>query len=195
MTILTEPEFLTRAASHGVVPDRRYAEPRCLVYEPCRGDRRFWQRPRGADEVRPFLAHVLAGLDGWAFCDLWPRGGRWFNPDPPHSRLDENRALVRYGGPVPDGFRGALRFPPAESGHLLNLIDDRSRTAWNVADDLFVVPDHATQFLHLDHHGVIHVRCADAERMDGFIRHMDAGGVALPEKLPDETFKPPSWMK
>jgi hypothetical protein len=100
-----------------------------------------------------------------------------------------------YGGPVPDGFRGALQYATAETEHLVNMIEARSRTAWCVTDDLFVIPDHATQFLYLDHHDVLHVKCCDAARMERFIRHMARGGYTLPVEPPDETFKRPSWMK
>ena len=103
--------------------------------------------------------------------------------------------LALYGGHVPDGFQGAIFYSTMASEHLVNFIAARCRTAWCVTDDLFIVPDHARQFLHVDHHNVVHVQCADSVRMERFIQHMTSGGYTLPEHVPDATFKQPYWMK
>lgn len=195
METLSEEQFLIWAASLGVVPDWRYSPPRCLVYEGGRGESRFWDIPRQTDELGSFLSHLMGGVEPWRACYVWPRGGCWRNPHPPRSRIDEERALALYGGRIPDGFRGAVRYSTEQVQYLLNLIAARSRTACSVTDDLFVVPDHASQFLYVDHHDVIHVECVDSVRTERFIRHMAGGGYTLPEEVPDGTFKQPGWMK
>src|SRR5688572_24918227 len=128
MNTVAEMEFLAWASSRGVVPDERYSPPRCLVYEADRGDSRFWELPQSPDQRHSFFSHLLSGLNRWNFCNVWPRGGVWHNPTPSHSRIDEARALARFGGRIPDGFRGALKYLTAEIESLLNLIDARSHT-------------------------------------------------------------------
>lgn len=195
MTRVPAETFLSWAAGLGVIPDERYASPRCLIYRDERSHSRFWNLPREPDELRTLLAHVLCGLEAWDSCYVWPRGGCWHSSQPPRSRIEEERALALYGGHIPDGLRGAVCYSTQEAPHLINLIDARSRAAFCVSDDLFVVPDHATAFLHMDHHDVVHVECSDAMRMERFIHHMASGGYALPDELPDVTFKRPEWMK
>lgn len=195
MKTIDEEEFLSWAEAMGVVPDARYAPPRCLAFANGSGESRFWTIPRPQDRARQFFSHVLSGLEPWTLCNVWPRGGRWSDEHPPRSRIEAERTLALFGGHVPDGFRGARLYRAPEIELLVNLIVLRSRAAWCVTDDLFVVPDHARQFIHLDHHGVARVKCADSLRMDQFIRHMAAGEYWLPQELPDPTFKRPGWMR
>ena len=195
MEAVDEVAFLSWSASRGVTPDGRYNPPRCLVFQHDRSESRFWERPPRPGDSRAFFGHLLAGLEPWRVCYLWPRGGRWSNPHPARNRLEEDRDLGLYGVSVRDGFRGALACRAGQAEHLLDLIEDRSRSALCVYDDLFVLPDHATQILYWDHHEVVHVECADAAEMERFVLHMSRGGYALPEALPDETFKRPGWMK
>ena len=65
----------------------------------------------------------------------------------------------------------------------------------SVAEDLYVVPDHARCILQTDHHNVIHVSCRNSADIDTWVKGMQERGFALPEDLPDSTFKTPGWMR
>jgi hypothetical protein len=66
---------------------------------------------------------------------------------------------------------------------------------WSVGEDLYVVHDHARFILQTDHHNVIHVSYRSSADVDEWVRQMEGRGCALPEEVPDSTFKRPDWMK
>lgn len=104
------------------------------------------------------------------------------------------RGVILSGAGIPAGFAGAVRFTAAEADRLVAVVFAHLSFGWSVPDDLFIVPDHARQLLHTDHHGVVHVDFADGARVARFVEHMRGEEFALPEELPDATFKKPDWM-
>jgi hypothetical protein len=64
-----------------------------------------------------------------------------------------------------------------------------------VSDDLYVVPDHGRHLLQTDHHGVIHASFRTEESLNACVAEMARREFALPDEIPDSTFKPPGWMK
>jgi hypothetical protein len=107
---------------------------------------------------------------------------------------DQVRDNVLISAGVPLGIEGAVRFSDAETDKLVTAIFAQLVFGGSVVDDLFVVPDHGRQFLQTDHHDVVHVCFADQKRIKPFIAHMAREDYALPDELPDETFKKPDWM-
>jgi hypothetical protein len=194
MDLKSNEDFLAWTTTRGIALDARYGPPQCLVYLREDAPRRFWECPKGRRELTRFVQHVLAGLDPWEICCLWPRGGRWRDPRPARNRTAEIRSRVTYGLPVPDRFEGAVEFVPHEVEQLGAWVLRMIREGCCVRDDLFIVPDHGRQLINTDHHGVVHVACQETARLLQFIEHMTLGGYELPQDLPDATFKRPSWM-
>jgi hypothetical protein len=158
-------------------------------------DARFWTFDRADRGIFELFARLVDGLAPWSWSFVWPRGGEWQGDDVPRDRLESLRISAAIGPLVPPGYRGAIQYHESERSFFISRLVRRARVAWNTFDDLFVIPDHGQCMLGLDHHGVMHVDCADGRRMQAFIEHMVAGGYRLPDDVPDWTFKKPDWMK
>jgi hypothetical protein len=195
MDVIDAQRFLSSAGKLGIAPDERYAHPQCLTYVPHRGHYRFWNVPQRATAIPFFVSHLLAGLERWEECYLWPRGGRW-----PRSRehrviMDDVRGMILGGAGIAAGFEGAARFGADELDRLVTAVFAQVPFGRCVSDDLFLVPDHGRCFLWTDHHDVVHVQFSDEKDVEPFIRHMAAKNFALPADVPDGTFKRPDWMR
>lgn len=193
--LISADKFLAWTDTVGIAPDGRYAPPQCLVYVPHRPHHRFWAVPGRAAELPFFVSHLLAGLDPWSACVVWPRGGVWpqlYGDDRPG---DQVRRIILGGAGVPAGYEGAVRFTAAEADKLTAVVFAHLVLGWSVPDDLFIIPDHGRQMLQTDHHDVVHVEFAEAEAVEPFVRHMAEEEYLLPADPPDQTFKRPDWMQ
>jgi hypothetical protein len=88
-----------------------------------------------------------------------------------------------------------VKLERAELDKLVTLMFSTTVFGWSVGEDLYIVPDHARYIVQTDHHNVIHVSCRSSADVDGWVRQMEERGFALPEEVPDSTFKRPDWMK
>lgn len=178
MTPVATSDFLLWARTCGIAPDDRYDEPRCLVYLPYRDYDRFWVVPKSPEAIPYFAEQLLAGLGDWATCYLWLREGQWPSARHSNSSNDVVRDLIFRAAQVPDGFEGALQFSKSEQGKILGIISAVLMYGWSAGEDLFVIPNHGKVFLQTDHHGVVHVNCADANLPATFVAHMAENGFA-----------------
>jgi hypothetical protein len=194
MQAISNEKFLSWASSREIVADMRYSPPQCLTYLPNRPHHRFWIVPERAAALPFFVEHLLAGMDPWSECYLWPRGGRWLQSNATDRMTDRVRDNILTSAGVPLGFEGAVRYSDAETHKLVTAIFAQLVFGWSVVDDLFVVPDHGRQFLQTDHHDVVHVCFADEKQIEPFIAHMAGEKYLLPDEPPDATFKKPDWM-
>jgi hypothetical protein len=96
---------------------------------------------------------------------------------------------------LPLGKADVLTFERAELGKLVTLMFCTTMFGWTVADDLYLVPDHARCIVQTDHHNVIHVSCRTSADVGDWVRQMEERGFRLPEDVADSTFKPPDWIK
>ena len=101
---------------------------------------------------------------------------------------------IRQGLGIPEGFKGAIRCTQEERARLIGVVFTHMVFGWGTTDDLFILPDHARQILHTDHHDVIHVSFAEGAAISPFVAAMKGQGYELPTELPDETFKRPGWL-
>jgi hypothetical protein len=188
-------KFFRWAKQRGVVPYPDDPDPPySMIFDGPPTEDRFWVFERAAG-IPFLLSHVLAGLDPWKSCFLWPRGGRWLGSGFKDDVGDGVRAKILAGAGVPVGFRGALRCSTRERDTVVTILFAQAVFGWSVPDDVFVVPDHGRQIVQVSHHDVVHVDFADRLRIGRFVRHMAAEEFALPTTLPDATFKRPRWMK
>jgi len=88
-----------------------------------------------------------------------------------------------------------VEFSHDESDTLITLIFSTTIFGWSVGEELYVVPDHARYILQTDHHDAIHVSFRNPEEVKRWTSVMAERGFPLPDKVPDETFRRPTWMK
>jgi len=194
MKTLAVSEFLTWAERAGLHLDPQYPHSAVLVFRSSQQHARFWVVPP-EPEVRPyFLASFLELMGDWRACYAWRHLGSWPERAEP-SRVNEIVELqILKGLGVPLGTADVVSFERTELDKLVTLMFSTTVFGWSVYEDLYIVPDHARHILQTDHHNAIHVSYASSEDLEVWVREMEARGFALPDDLPDETFKKPDWM-
>lgn len=195
MKTMTEKQFLKWAAEKGLGPDPKYPNSAVLDFQGP-SESRFWKVPEGAAQ-RPYFLSTLIDLMGeWQTCYVWRHLGRW--PDPanvsPHRITDAVELNILRGVGVPLGTAAVIAFDRSERAALVTLLFSTTIFGWSVADDLYVVPDHARQLLQTDHHDVIHVSFAADDDLRHWVSKMAEEEYDLPKELPDATFRRPDWM-
>jgi hypothetical protein len=194
MRTSTEREFLQWAAGKGLALDAEYPDAAVLDYQEG-SDARFWTVP-SQPERRPYLIAALLELLGdWQTCYVWRHLGSWpaaLATEGSGNDLIESEILQGLGLAL--GTSDVVAFDRGDLARLITLLFSTTIFGWSVGEDLYVVPDHARQFLQTDHHGVIHVSFRDVADIEHWVSEMARNGFDLPRDLPDETFKRPSWM-
>jgi hypothetical protein len=195
MNTLSEADFLRWASANGMELNPQYPHAKALSFT-SDSESRFWCVP-SEPHLRPhFLSSLLEFMENWKSCYVWRHLGNWPDPKPSSKRrindLVEERILRGLG--LPFGTAEVVQFERAEVDRLLTLLFSTTIFGWCSGDDLLVVPDHARQILQTDHHGVIHVSFRDAADVQDWISKMAARAFNLPDELPDETFKRPTWL-
>jgi len=158
------------------------------------GKSRFWLAPPNALRLSALFEDLLAGLEAWGTCVLWPTNSGWPSL---HDGFKANDRvyntilrLARINGPC----EGSAVFSADERDILLAILVAHMSIKQGFVD-LFVVPDHGRQILHASHHDVVHVTCPNALSMNNFVQHMKAHHHELPEAPPDGTFKSVEWTE
>lgn len=195
MEALRGDDFLRLAAGLGIGFDARYPDSRCLSILPPREQARFWVLPSDPVMWPHFVATLLHCLDEWHYGFLWPRAGKWPDPEKSHLYSERVRDVILRGVGIPAGWAGSIRFSRDEKDALLAATYAFLAFGRCVDDDLFFVPDHGRQLLQTDHHDVIHVECSSGERVQKLVDQMAEAGYELPTDPPDWTFVRPSWMR
>ena len=194
MQTLTEAEFLTWAGGAGLCLDPAYPESAVLTFRPDARQDRFWELP-AEPELRPyFLLSLLELMGHWNACYVWRHLGRWPESADPRRINDVVEWHILEGLGLPLATDDVLRFERAEAGKLVTLMFSTTVFGWTVADDLYIVPDHARYIVKTDHHNVVHVSFRTRDDLDEWVRQMETRGFTLPEEVPDGTFKRPPWM-
>ena len=112
MRTIQPKQFLEWAKSLDIGLDKRYEEPRCLVYIPHREFDRLWEVPESFNDLAQFVAHVVDGLDPWSYCRIWPRGGYW--PSMEELNKDKEREKLFEAAGIELGAHGAIEYQPGE---------------------------------------------------------------------------------
>lgn len=195
MRTTTEREFLRWAAGRGLGLDPQYPDAAVLDYQGG-SDARFWVVPAEPERRPYFVASLLELLGDWHTCYVWRHLGSWPDPnDIDGQRVNDVVELrVLQGLGLPLGTADIVTFDRSELDALITLLFSTTIFGWSVGEDLYVVPDHARQVLQTDHHRVIHVSFRDSGDVGRWVSEMAQKGFALPEELPDATFRRPSWM-
>jgi hypothetical protein len=194
MEVLSNEDYLNWAASVGIGFDSRFPGAQVLGFHPARYFARFWTLPDDPGAWPHFASCLLRGLDEWGAVYLWPRSGQWPRTEKDSSRNERVRDVILRGAGIPTGLSGAIRFSRNEEDTILALIFASFAFGCYIGDDVYVIPEHGRQLLRTDHHGVVHARCLDEQRIEALVAHMAGAGYELPTELPDVTFKWPSWM-
>ena len=196
MKRVTEAQFLRWAEGRGLGLDPRYPQSAVLTFRDGTSDARFWEVPSEPERRPYFLMSLLQLMGDWRACFVWRHLGSW----PAAARIDSARIndVVEHeilkGLGLPLGTADIVEFDRAESGKLVALLFSTTVFGWSVGEDVYVVPDHARCFLQTDHHEVVHAVVRDLADVERWTGEMAEHGFALPEDLPDQTFKRPPWM-
>ena len=195
MKTRAESAFLAWADGAGLCLDPQYPASAVLVFRSRPQQARFWEVPAEAERRPYFILSLLELLGDWQECHVWRHLGRW-PASADASRINDVVELrILQGLGLPLGTADAVTFERAELASLVTLLFSTTIFGFSVADDIYVVPDHARCILQTDHHDVIHVSCRDSADADRWVRQMEDRGFPLPEDIPDETFKKPEWMR
>jgi hypothetical protein len=192
MRTITEDEFLQWASAKGLDLDARYPHSAVLRFREG-SNARFWRVP----QRRPyFLASLLDLMGDWQTCHAWRHLGTW--PDAkkinPARINDAVEFQILKGLELPLGTAAVVEFDRHERESLVTLLFSTTVFGCSVGDDLYIVPDHARQLLQTDHHDVIHVSFPAGADLQRWVAKMSEEGFDLPDDVPDQTFKRPSWM-
>jgi hypothetical protein len=193
MELLAANEFLSWAATNGIVTYRPDDTPSGMVFNNRDSEGRFWNLPPGR-QLPYFFWHALSGLPAWSKLYLWPRHGRWLGDHADAVWHDRVQAVMLRAAGAPAGGSGALTAAPHEMPQILTAAFTSAVFGCHTADDLYLIPDNARAILWIDHHDVLNVDFRDAADVQPFVEHMATGKYFLPDELPDETFKKPHWM-
>jgi len=192
---INEQRFLQWAAQRGIELDIRYEPPQCLVFTSGRASARFWCTPEKPSAIPFFIASILKAMDPWEEARVWKRvPSWWFGLDEDSHEAEHVLANIVRAIGIPEEFRGAIAFAQSEFYALTTLLFAQMCLGWSVNDDVFVVPNHARQIFHVEHHDIVHVSCSDEARIERFVADLAQEGFRLPDRPPDETFKVPNWM-
>jgi hypothetical protein len=104
----------------------------------------------------------------------------------------ECRILKGLGLPL--GTADVIEFGREELDKLVTLMFSTTIFGWSVGEDLYVVPNQGRVLLQTDHHNVIHAVFKDPGDVQHWVETMESEGFPLPERVPDSTFRIPSWM-
>jgi hypothetical protein len=196
MRALPEAEFLKWAGDHGLILDPRYPKLAELMFQAGASEARFWEVPAKPERRPYFLASLLHLLGDWKACFVWRHMGSWpvaANLHPERiNDLVEHEILRGLG--LPMGTASIVEFARSESSALVTLLFSTTIFGWSVGEDLYVIPDDTRYILKTDHHDAVHVEFRNSEDVQAWVAEMDKRGFPLPDELPDETFKPPTWM-
>jgi hypothetical protein len=197
MRTVREAEFLRWAEGSGLGLDPQYPQSAVLTFRPDTAEARFWCVPAEPERRPYFVASLLELMGEWQSCFAWRHLGNWpgvHDVDPRRiNDVVEVRILAALGLPL--GTADVVEFSRDDLDTLITLLFATTIFGWSLREDLYVVPDHARHILQTDHHHVIHVSFRAADSVDAWVSSMAQRGFPLPDELPDETFKRPTWMK
>ena len=194
MKTLDEAAFLAWADGAGLSLDPRYPESAVLVFRPDPQQDRFWEVPAEPERRPYFVLSFLELMGDWRECYAWRHLGSWPESPEPMRINDVVEWQILKGLGLPLGTADVVTFERAELDKLATLMFSTTVFGWSVGDDLYIVPDHARYIVQTDHHNVIHVSFRSSADVDEWVRQMEERGFALPEDVPDSTFKRPDWM-
>jgi hypothetical protein len=166
-----------------------------LVFQPDPQQDRFWEVPVEPERRPYFLQCFLELMGDWQDCYAWRHLGSWPESAEPLRINDVVEWQILKGLGLPLGTADVVRFERAELDKLVTLMFSTTVFGWSVGEDLYLVPDHARYIVQTDHHNVIHVSCRSSADVNEWVRQMEERGFALPEEVPDSTFKRPDWMR
>jgi hypothetical protein len=197
MKSLHESDFIEWAKSNNLALDPGYPDIAVLGFGGFDVDAsRFWVIPH-EPERRPYFIKVMLELLGaWQSCYVWRPMGSWPHMDSvePERINDVIELRILAGLGLPLGSADIVQFNSAEIDLLITLVFSTSVFGWSVGEDIYIVPDHAQQFLKVSHHSVIHATFRDESTIQLWDHAMTENGFPLPTELPDPTFIRPSWM-
>ena len=128
----------------------------------------------------------ITGALGTAMPDgtflLWRRGGGVWHEGPDTTARNEAIDLALRGAGVPPEHAGALRLSPeSELAALWVVVLAFFVFGWGVGEDLYIIPENASCFLMVSHHGELFVTSPSIEHQNEFTSAMVKLGYVDPD--------------
>jgi hypothetical protein len=191
----SEEQFLKWAEAQSMVFDEDYPAARTLTFKRAPNLNRFWVVPQQPEQRPYFLAGILDLMGKWQSCRAWRHMGRWpERPGRPRAMKDRVEFQILKGIGMPMGTDDIVEFSRRERDQLATLLFSTTVFGWSIAEDLYVVPDHAEHIIRTDHHGVVWMHFRQLEDLQQSVKKMNRRGYPLPKAVPDWTFTIPEWM-
>jgi hypothetical protein len=147
--------------------DRRYSPPQTLGFEPDSDLQWSWDMPERIKALTPWItAHVDAAAPEKKIY-LYPRADAWTGGD--SLKVFQMAAIFSVYGLKPIG-EEVIEAEDSERDAVEILFFLSLVYGGTVADDIFLIPDHARVILYADHHECVHANFRDGEFMDAYQR-------------------------
>jgi hypothetical protein len=195
MNKIDKNKFLEMIKQKGIIIDPKYLQTADLTFDDDSELSRFWEIPEEARRIPYFVDTLLTLLEPWESIYVWKHMGSW-NVAVKGERLnDDVQAILYRGAGLTENNADILIFKNTELAELAVIIFNQLVFGWHVGDDIYIIPEHGRQMIKTDHHDAVHVSFRDFASMKKYVEAMADAGFALPDDLPDETFKKPDWMQ
>jgi hypothetical protein len=192
MQPISKDTFLEQATAAGIGYDPRYSAAQSLIFLPPNEHSRFWVRPDQPSRWPHFVTSLLTAAGAGDSVLACPRRGTWPTLATARHPLDRTQALIIEALGISSGWSGAIGFDPNDRDRLIAVL---VMQLFEPINDLYVLPSAGIGFLQFSHHDVVHVSCATLEGIESAVNAMSEARYALPDELPDATFKQPVWMR
>ena len=195
MRIVTNDDFLSWAAEHGIGPDPRFAHSQYLMFLHRERDSRFWEYPEDPGTVPHFVSSVVDAAGLGSGCWIYPGVGYWHLGQPADSwPVGRTRRAILEALGIPAGHVGAVEVADAERSTLEAILSLQVMLGPAAMIDAVAIPADGTAVLFFEHNRVVHAEFSDSARLHAAVRDLARAGYELPAELPDQTFKPVSWL-
>lgn len=195
MKRLDEKGFVELLSEKGIILNKDYPDSVVLSFIDKQELSRFWCIPNETRAIPFFISTILELLNPWQNVYVWKYDGSWSTQMTGRYLDDDIQALFYRGIGIPDDNADVLVFDKSQLTELVALCFNQLIFGWSVGDDLYIIPDNWRFIVKTSHHDVVYVEFPDGDSLSKFVAAMIEHDYALPDEVPDATFKKPTWME
>lgn len=184
MELISEAEFWAWAADHGIGPHPKFGKTGSLAFVNEPSLWKPWTPPTVISDAPAFIAAALGtAMNNGTFL-LWRRGGGVWHDGPDTTARNEAIDLALRAAGVPPQHTGALRLSLDSDLAVLWLVVLAFFVyGWGVGEDLYILPENASCFMMVSHHGELIVTSPSTEHQDEFTSAMGRLGYVGPTRI------------
>lgn len=173
MELISEADFWAWATDNGIGPHPTFGKTGSLAFLSASNLWKPWMPPTIISDSPAFITAALdSAMPDGTFL-LWRRGGGVWREGPDTTARNEAIDLALRGARVPPEHSGALRLSPAsELPALWVIVLAFFVYGWGVGEDLYIIPENASCFLMVSHHGELIVTSPSIKHQNEFTSAM-----------------------